>query len=284
MLDWKSIYEQHSSAVWKVAWRVLRDRDLAADCVQETFLSVMANSTKVPIGESGKGLLVHGIAVRRALDLLRKRCRDRRRYTSGELRVLGSTVPTPEQSAIAEELAERLRTALVELPERQAEVFCLRSFNDLSYQEIANQLGLDEPHVGVLLHRARQNLQRAAQRCTSRDLRGKISRRDFSLETNSIARWWTKRSWLILSEDVPPGPPDSIAAHQSEELAAIAGWSERASLHVEIACVGIGCFRRSRRRRFTTRDFSVLATISRWRGHREGVAKGQEYPVPPSSL
>ena len=53
----------------------------------------------------------------------------------------------------------RLRKALAQLPTQQAEVFCLRSINDLSYREIAGQLDLKTSAVGVLLHRARSRLR-----------------------------------------------------------------------------------------------------------------------------
>ena len=169
MPDWKAIYERHSAAVWKAAWRVLRDRDSAADCVQETFLAAMTLSQRQPVRE-WEGLLV-SVAVRRALDQLRTKCRTRRRQTNVGLLEIPSASPTPEQAVAAAELADRLREALVELPSLQAEVFCLRIFNDLSYHEIAGQLDLDDQHVGVLLHRARQNLQ-----CQLEDVRPFISR------------------------------------------------------------------------------------------------------------
>jgi RNA polymerase sigma-70 factor, ECF subfamily len=156
--DWQDIYERHSTAVWKTAWRILRDRDCAADCVQETFLAALTLAQKHPIRE-WEGLLV-SVAVRRALDQLRTRCRARQRQSHVGLLEIHSSNPTPEQTAMAAELADRLREALVELPALQAEVFCLRAFNDLSYHEIAVQLELDDQHVGVLLHRARQDLQR----------------------------------------------------------------------------------------------------------------------------
>ena len=65
----------------------------------------------------------------------------------------------PHEQAEARELADRLRAALTELPERQAEVFCLRWLDQMSYQEIADRLGLETNAVGVLLHRARGRLR-----------------------------------------------------------------------------------------------------------------------------
>jgi RNA polymerase sigma-70 factor (ECF subfamily) len=65
----------------------------------------------------------------------------------------------PSQEAEALELAERLRTALAQLPPQQANVFCLSCLDQLSYREIAERLKLSTSAVGVLLHRARGRLR-----------------------------------------------------------------------------------------------------------------------------
>lgn len=155
MPGWQALYERHSATLWKVAWRILREWDATADCVQETFLAVMSSQPAEPVRD-WEALLV-SVAVRRALNQLRDRARRRSSAGAEEVRSRG---PSPEQTIVAAELAERLREALANLPDRQAEIFCLRVFQEMSYQEIAEQLGVDETHVGVLLHRARQNLGR----------------------------------------------------------------------------------------------------------------------------
>jgi RNA polymerase sigma-70 factor (ECF subfamily) len=65
----------------------------------------------------------------------------------------------PADEAQASELAERLRTALAELPAEQAEIFCLSCINGLSYREIGERLRLSTNAVGVQLHRARGRLR-----------------------------------------------------------------------------------------------------------------------------
>jgi len=158
VFDWHAIYERHSNAVWKSAWRILRHDESAADCVQETFLAAMGLAKTQPIRDWEK--LLVSIAVRRALDELRRRCRARHRESAIRQQELRSTVLPPEEIVAAAELANRLRELLAQLPPHQAEVFCLRVFHALSYQEIATELDLDEQHVGVLLHRAKRSLQR----------------------------------------------------------------------------------------------------------------------------
>jgi RNA polymerase sigma-70 factor, ECF subfamily len=157
MPDWTTLYERHSTDAWRTAYRILRDEHAAADCVQETFLSVMTLFTASPVRD-WRGLVV-SIATRRALDVLRSKYRSRRRNAAVDLAKLPAPGACPEDAAAAAELADLLRRALAELPVQQAEVFCLRCFSELSHREIGNELGIEESHVGVLLHRARQMLQ-----------------------------------------------------------------------------------------------------------------------------
>jgi RNA polymerase sigma-70 factor (ECF subfamily) len=65
----------------------------------------------------------------------------------------------PLDKAVAGELAERLRNAITQLPDRQAAVFSLRYFDDRSYEQIAEILGIEPSAVGAALHKARVKLQ-----------------------------------------------------------------------------------------------------------------------------
>jgi RNA polymerase sigma-70 factor (ECF subfamily) len=57
------------------------------------------------------------------------------------------------------ELAQRLRLAVAQLPDREATVFCLRYFDELSYQRIADTLNINLGAVATALHKARAKLE-----------------------------------------------------------------------------------------------------------------------------
>jgi len=90
------------------------------------------------------------------------RQRMRQSHTSGDLANL-TTVPSdnigPFQQAQAQKLVTRLRIALSQLPPQEAQVFCLRYLNDMSYRRIAKELNIKTTTAGVLLHRARAKLR-----------------------------------------------------------------------------------------------------------------------------
>ena len=158
VIDWQVIIEEHGPAVWQTAYRLLGNRADAADCFQETFVSALEFCQRQRV-RNFSGLLTR-LATVRAIDQLRRRFR-RTNFESGlaELPDVQSTNPGPAQAAQQQELADGLRELLSELPAREAQAFCLRYLNDMSYRQIADELGVTTNAAGVLLHRARAKLK-----------------------------------------------------------------------------------------------------------------------------
>ena len=154
--DWAELVREHGPAVWRTVYRILNHEADAADAYQETFLAAVALGRERPV--ENWGAVLRSIAARRAIDRLRHRIRTRnrlRKLTDG----ISQEAP-PAGAAQSAELVERLREALGRLPKKQAQVFWLRAIEELSYREIAAELGIEVNEVGVLLHRARARLQR----------------------------------------------------------------------------------------------------------------------------
>ncbi len=72
---------------------------------------------------------------------------------------LESEEPTPLDRLLAAESRKRISGAIARLPLRQRFAIALRYGADLSYQQIADILGVSKNHVGVLLLRARRRLR-----------------------------------------------------------------------------------------------------------------------------
>lgn len=158
MTDWEGIVRQYGALVWQTAYRLLGDRADVADCFQETFVSALDVARRETV-LNWAGLL-RRLATARALDLLRKRMREGgRRDSTPDWEEFRSAAAGPGEHAQAAELGERLQAALGRLPQQQAEVFCLRHINGLSYEEISDQTGMTVDAVGVTLHRARGRLR-----------------------------------------------------------------------------------------------------------------------------
>jgi RNA polymerase sigma-70 factor, ECF subfamily len=157
--DWQQIVRDYSPAIWKTAYRLVGNRDDAADCVQETFLSAIRLGKSKPVRHWGAFL--HRIATARALDCLRKRYQTsaRREPVPPDWNSLPDFRADPQRLAQGSELVQKLLQSLVELPKLQAEAFCLRYLAELEYSQIAESLEINPNSVGVLLHRTKESLR-----------------------------------------------------------------------------------------------------------------------------
>jgi RNA polymerase sigma-70 factor (ECF subfamily) len=158
MTDWSQLVQQHGPMVWRSIRRLVGNEADGADCFQRTFLSAWELSRRETV-RNWPGLLQR-LATSRALECLRQRRRDANRLTALAKRsAVDGRLIGPLQAAQERELAEHLRVVLAEIDQRQAEVFCLACLDGLSYQQIADELGVTVNHVGVLLNRARSSLR-----------------------------------------------------------------------------------------------------------------------------
>lgn len=151
--DWDRLVREHGPVVYATAWRILGHAADTEDVVQEVFLQAhqMQQAQEVRCWQA----LLRRLAACRALDRLRQR----RNLVPLEGLSLATTVNDPEAIAMERELSTRLRQAITQLPRREATVFCLRYFDDLSYEQIAETLQITPGAVATALHKARARLE-----------------------------------------------------------------------------------------------------------------------------
>lgn len=150
--------------VYALAYRLVRDREEAADVTQEVFMRVMRSVVGFR-GESAFGTWLHRVTVNTALTSLRKRSRrpqpGREAFGMPGDEGMG-TVDTdagPEERAERAELLARAEAAVAALPEASRTIVVLRDIEGLSTAEVAAATGLSETAVKVRLFRARERLR-----------------------------------------------------------------------------------------------------------------------------
>lgn len=158
-IDWQNILSEHGPVVWKAVRCLVGNEADARDVYQETFLQAFQFSQTSDIEDWLR--LLRRIARMRAMDLLRKRYRIAAHSDSdASSEEVACAQPLPEDHFAAGELSDRLRIALTRLTEQQAEVFVMRYVEELPYDEIAQRTKSNRNAVGVMLNRARAQLQR----------------------------------------------------------------------------------------------------------------------------
>ena len=159
MIDWQHILSEHKQSVWSTIYRILGNEADTADCFQETFIDALEFSAKQRV-KNFRPFLTR-IATCRAIDRLRSRYRRATRITPAQAEEIDAlkNQDSPAGEMQKQELSGILLKALTSIDSTEAEVFCLKHLDGLSYSEIANTTGFKENNIGVMIHRAKNKLK-----------------------------------------------------------------------------------------------------------------------------
>ena len=178
----ESWVDQHGDYLFRYAMSRLRERSLAEEAVQETFLAALKSQANFG-GQSTERTWLIGILKHKIIDHFRKSSRELPLFEeqlSGEqedsFRSSGEWVghwtvlaaPSewgshPEKSLEQKEFWEALQKCLATLPERLAQVFVLREMEEMTSTEICKLLNITESNLWVMLHRSRAQLRRSME-------------------------------------------------------------------------------------------------------------------------
>lgn len=158
-----ALVDEYRNKIFGYLLRMVGNREDALDLAQETFLRVYSNLDSFNVGQPFKPWL-YRIATNLAIDHLR---RDRdlisldaplHNEENWHLQ-LADDKPGPVEQQEQVELARYLARLIADLPENYRSVILLRHGHDLSYQEIAETLGVPVSTVKTRLFRAREALR-----------------------------------------------------------------------------------------------------------------------------
>jgi RNA polymerase sigma-70 factor (ECF subfamily) len=165
------MYEAHSERVYRAAHRITGNPMDAEDVLQSVFLKLARRSGDPLSGDEAVGYFYRS-AVNAALDVVRSRQRagwapledldGSNRDAAGRVNRAerDGAEFEPEREHRLKQLRKALRLAISRLSPRSAEVFTLRYFEGMSYQQIAEVTGHSSGLVAVLLHRTRARLRK----------------------------------------------------------------------------------------------------------------------------
>lgn len=151
-----ALVERYQRPVYNAAFRVLGNADDAADTAQAVFLKVAQHLDEYDPRYRFFSWL-YRIAVNESLNLLRRNGREEPLDEAVELP--GEASANPEWQVGEAQVARQVQSALMRMKADDRVVLTLRHFSELSYQEIAQVLGLDEKTVKSRLFEARGRLR-----------------------------------------------------------------------------------------------------------------------------
>ena len=158
-----NLIQRHEKSVYRTAYRMVRDRDEAAEITQESMVRAWQNLSRFR-GEAPFAGWLSKIAIHLALNRLRERKKfvrpaDEEQHEAAMDSGLQEGT-TPLSELINRESAAALQQAISELPEDFRTPLVLRIYEEYSYDQIAESLSLPLGTVMSRLYRARERLTR----------------------------------------------------------------------------------------------------------------------------
>ena len=172
----RALVVRHQRKVYAVALGIVKDPDHAWDVSQEAFVRVHQHLADFK-GDSAFTTWLFRITTHLAIDAVRRE-RTNQRQDVDEVResdlveggegILATPVGNdPRENLLRRELAGKIEDALALLPEKHRTILVLREVEGLSYEELAERLGIHKGTVMSRLFHARKKMQAALARYAS---------------------------------------------------------------------------------------------------------------------
>ena len=166
----KLLFERHNRLAWSVIYRQLGNVAASEDLVQEAFLRVYRAAPKYE--HSAKfSTWLYTVVTNLCLNYKRDRARDRLRLVGSEedeqgnaLDQLAAVEPDEHEQDDRQKRTQAVKDAIAGLPENQRMALILSRYEEKSYEEVAEILGVTVAAVKSLTSRARTTLKEKLQR------------------------------------------------------------------------------------------------------------------------
>lgn len=164
MLAFDQVYGLYSHKLFSFAYKILKDKADAEDLLQEVFLKIWASREKL-----GDYKLLNSyiftITYNYSISLIRKRIISNKYLEQLKYSSVFQTAPNIVSEIEFNELNIQVEKLISNLPERQKQVYLLHRENNLTYLEIAEQLGISkntvENHMVKALKYLRDNIDKS---------------------------------------------------------------------------------------------------------------------------
>jgi RNA polymerase sigma-70 factor (ECF subfamily) len=154
----ETMYDRHGGAAFSLAYRMVGNRTVAEDVVQEAFLSIWRSRQRYDGDRGSVRSWVLGIVHHRTIDALRRNLVHDRRRASAE--GIEERLESPERTDVEvarREEATTVRAAIESLPDQQTKVIELAYFGGFTHTQIAEML---EMPIGTVKGRMRLGLEK----------------------------------------------------------------------------------------------------------------------------
>lgn len=164
VIAFSSLFKSYYIRLYHFAGRLVRDVQAAENIVQDLFVVLWTERETLQI-RSGLKSYLYASVKNRSLNYLR---RQQRLVSHEEEPVQMKTyIPDPEEDYLQKEWETAVHQAINQLPERCREIYLMKRYDNLKYQEIAEILNISVNTVKTQMKRALQTLCKQLAQFTS---------------------------------------------------------------------------------------------------------------------
>ena len=155
MKDFEELYKEYYKVVYNYLLKLCGDASLAEELTQDTFFKILKNIGKYR-GDCKFSVWACQIAKNDYYSYLKK---NKRLAEMPEELLIDEQTESVEKMIADKDMAIRIHEILHEIEEPYREVFWMRTFGELSFQEIARLHKKTESWARVTYHRAKLKIQ-----------------------------------------------------------------------------------------------------------------------------
>jgi RNA polymerase sigma-70 factor (ECF subfamily) len=153
----ESLFRSDFKGLCFFALKFTKDHETAKEIVQDAFISLWEKRDTIDLSKPVKSYLTT-IIYNKSLNYLRDNKKFDREILDFENLNSTSNYQTSDK-LVAAEIEQQIKRAIDELPEKCREVFMLSRFENLKYQEIADQLNISIKTVETQMSKALQHMR-----------------------------------------------------------------------------------------------------------------------------
>jgi RNA polymerase sigma-70 factor (ECF subfamily) len=147
------IYKKYSVRIYSFVLGIIKSKDDAEDIVQEVFIKLWDKRESIKEYLSFKSFLFT-IAYNTTISVIRKRVKEKDFVALVKSKQIPLEINTHNLQLEYDELKEKLDGAVDKLPRRQKQVYTLSRNEELTYKEIAEEMGISVNTVEIHMVKA----------------------------------------------------------------------------------------------------------------------------------
>ncbi|WP_372932475.1 RNA polymerase sigma-70 factor [Mariniphaga sediminis] len=147
----KTLFYQYYDVLCNYAFRFLQNKNSAEEAVSEVFVKIWMKRKEIPEIKSHQSFLYTSVR-NQSIDFLRKQS-NKQNFVQFDIDLM-ATNNSPQEEMEYNELAAMIEKGIQKLPPQCRTIFLMSREEQMSYQEIADKLGISLKTVKTQMYRA----------------------------------------------------------------------------------------------------------------------------------